>query len=277
LVQRIRFLLGDNPWETLGETSSDTSDIEVSDGADWAPGDIGEFLGTGDTFYVRAVEGSELPSVRGYYGSTADAHSQQRILKNPKYHHGEIVNAITSVINFELPFPRIYKVAPDTITPDQSGTIWYDLNADALGLVSVEQLGDNIPVQRRRYGEFHKWTRVRFERNLPTSLCASGVGLAFPDGFLDTDNTVYVKYAAKVTDDILGGEYQDFDAGDAVVEAIVLGAVALLQSALELRKPRKGAQETDNLRSGSYFGQLYKKALWTAEKEIRARYPLMAL
>jgi hypothetical protein len=105
-------------------------------------------------------------------------------------------------------------------------------------------------------------------------LVNTGVGVSFPV-FRDQDNTIYVTYAAKVTDEVLGGEYQDFDAGDAVVEAIVLGAVALLQSALELRKPRKGAQETDNLRSGSYFGQLYKKALWTAEKEIRAEHPLM--
>jgi hypothetical protein len=265
------------PWETTGDASSATSFVTVNDGTDWAEGDVGEF-DDGDTFWVRQPVAEELTSVRSYYGSTGAFHaSGSRILKNPKYKHREITNAISSVINFELPFPRIYKVASDTITPDQSGTIWYDLDADALGLVSVEQLGDNIPVQRRRYGEFHKWTRVRFERNLPTSLCASGVGLAFPDGFLDNDNTVYVTFAEKITDDTLAGEYLDFDAGDAVVEAIVLGSVALLQSALELRKPRKGAQETDNLRSGSYFGQLYKKALWTAEKEIRARYPLMAL
>jgi hypothetical protein len=275
-VQRIRFLLGDNPWETTGAADSATSDILVADGEDWARGSTGEFE-DGDTFFVRDVSGDNVVATRSYYGSTGAAHVSGRIFKEPKYSYNEITNAISSVINFELPWPRIYKVASDTITPDQSGTIWYDLDADALGLVSVEQLGDNIPVQRRRYGEFHKWTRVRFERNLPTSLCASGVGLAFPDGFLDNDNTVYVTFAEKITDDTLAGEYLDFDAGDAVVEAIVLGSVALLQSALELRKPRKGAQETDNLRSGSYFGQLYKKALWTAEKEIRARYPLMAL
>jgi hypothetical protein len=97
----------------------------------------------------------------------------------------------------------------------------------------------------------------------------------FPDGFLDQDNVVYVQYASKITDTTLGGEYQDFSAGEAVVEAIVLGSVALMQSALELRKGRHDAQDTDNLRSGSYFGQLYRKALATAEKEIRQRSPLM--
>jgi hypothetical protein len=274
VVQRIRFLLGDNPWETTGETSSASSDIEVANAEEWAPGDIGEFLGTGDTFYVKSVEGSELPSVRGYYGSTADAHSQQRILKNPKYHFGEITNAITSVINFELPWPRIYKVASDSITPDITKK-WYDLNAEAMGLVSVDQLSDSAPLARQRYGTFHKWERVKFERNLPTTLVASGVGVMFPDGFLDQDNVVYIQYATKITDEVLGGEYQDFSAGEAVVEAIVLGSVALMQSALELRKGRHDAQDTDNLRSGSYFGQLYRKALASAEKEIRQRHPLM--
>jgi hypothetical protein len=279
LVQRVRWLLGDNPWETMGETSSDISDIEVADGADWAVGDIGEFLGTGDTFYVRAVEGSELPSVRGYYGSTADSHSQQRILKNPKYHYHEITNAITSVINFELPWPRIYKVDTTDVDPDTVGhptttDSWYALPTEALGLVSVVQVSDQSPGRKLEYGMFHSDYRVIFQRDLPSALVNTGVGISFPL-FRDPDNTIYVTYAAKVTDEVLGGAYTDFDAGDAVVEAIVLGAVALLQSALEIRKPRKGAQETDNLRSGSYFGQLYKKALWTAEKEIRAEHPLM--
>jgi hypothetical protein len=278
-VQRIRFLIGDNPWETMGSTSSATSDIVVADGEDWKPGDIGEFLGTGDTFYVRSVEGTELPSVRGYYGSTADAHSQQRILKNPKYHYGEITNAITSVINFELPWPRIYKVAnttvdPDTVSHPVTADSWYALPAEAMELVSVMQLSDQSPARKLQYGMFHSQWPVNFQRNLPSALVNTGVGVSFPS-FIDKDNDVYVTYAAQITDAVLGGAYQDFSAGDAVVEAIVLGAVALLQSALELRKPRKGAQETDNLRSGSYFGQLYKKALWTAEKEIRAEHPLM--
>jgi hypothetical protein len=259
----------------MGETASDTSDIEVADGTDWAQGDIGEFLGDGDTFYVRSVEGSELPSIRGYYGSTATAHSQQRILKNPRFHYSEITNAITSVINFELPWPRIYKVSFDTITPAASTTKWYDLASDAMGLVSVDQVGDQAPLDRQRYGSFHRWDRVRFERHLPAALCASGVGLMFPDGFLDPDNTVYVQYAAKITDNTTGGEYTDFTQDDAVVEAVCLGAVALLQSALELRKGPHDAQDTDNLRASSYFGQLYKKALASAEKEIHQRNPLM--
>jgi hypothetical protein len=219
-------------------------------------------------------EGSELAATRSYYGSTGAAHTQGRILKNPKYRYNEITNAISSVINFELPWPRIYKVASDSITPDTTKK-WYDLNAEAMGLVSVDQLSDSAPLARQRYGTFHKWERVKFERNLPTTLVASGVGVMFPDGFLDQDNVVYIQYASKVTDEVLGGAYQDFSAGEAVVEAIVLGSVALLQSALELRKGRHDAQDTDNLRSGSYFGQLYRKALASAEKEIRQRHPLM--
>jgi hypothetical protein len=279
VVQRIRLLLGDNAWETLGDASSDTSDIEVQDGEEWQKGDIGEFE-DGDTFLVQDKVSNTLSVARSYYGSTGAAHAtSSRILKNPKYRYSEITNAISSVISFELPWPRIYKVRSDTIDPDTvshpvtSGS-WYALPSEALGLVSVVQVSDDSPAKKLQYGMFHSPWSVDFQRNLPLALVNTGVGVSFPV-FRDSDNTIYVTYAAQFTDTVTSGSYEDFDAGTAVVEAVVLGSVALLQSALELRKPRKGAQETDNLRSGSYFGTLYKKALWTAEKQIRNENPLM--
>jgi hypothetical protein len=280
LVQRIRLLLGDNPWETLGEASSDTSDIEVQDGEEWEKGDIGEFVEDGDTFFVQDKVSNTLSVVRSYYGSTGASHAtSSRILKGPKYRYSEITNAISSVIGFELPWPRIYKVDDATIDPDTvshpvTADSWYALPAEAMELVSVIQVSDQSPGRKLQYGLFHSQYPVNFQRNLPLALVNTGVGVSFP-AFIDSDNDIYVTYAAQITDTVTTGSYDDFDAGDAVVEAIALGAVALLQSALELRKPRKGAQETDNLRSGSYFGTLYKKALWTAEKQIRNEHPLM--
>lgn len=280
VVQRVRIHLGDMPWESAGTASSTTSVIAVTDGTDWSEGDIGELIdvttGVAETFYVSSVSSNNLTAVRGYYGSVAAAHvTSSRILKNPKYRTLEITNAIDSIINWELPWPRIYKVVSDSITPATSTTEWYDLAADALGLVSVYQLSDNTPVQRRKYGRFHQFERVSFERNLPTALCASGVGVRFPDGFLDDNNTVSIKYAAKITDTITTAAYDDLTDGDAVVEAIIFGTVALLQGSLELRKPRKSAQETDNLRPASYFAGLFTKALTSAEKELRSKSPLM--
>ena len=137
-------------------------------------------------------------------------------MKNPKFHYGEITSAISSVINFELPWPRIYKVSYLQLTPDPD-KVWYSLASDAMGLISVTQMDDNTPTKRRRYGSFHKWERVRFERNLPDELVDANVGVSFPDGLFHPDNIIYVEYAAKITDNLTGGAYTDFTQDDAVV------------------------------------------------------------
>jgi hypothetical protein len=248
----------------------------VADGEDWTEGNIGEFVEDGDTFYVRSISGADLNSTRSYYGSTGTTHtSGARILKDPKYRYNEIVNAISTVIQGYLPWPRIYKVTADTITPDATNTTWYDLAADALGIVSIYQLSDNTPKQLQTYNEFHQYDRVTFKRNLPTTLCASGVGLRFPDGFLDQDNTVYINYAAKITDTVSATNYSDFSDGDAVTEAIILGAAQLLQRMLEVRKVRNSDNQPDYIRSGRDMNSLFQAALNTAEKEIRLKTPLV--
>jgi hypothetical protein len=272
-VQRIRFHLGDLPWETVGSGPGVGNEVTVEDGEDWAIGDIGEFQDDGESFWVRTPDSFEIEVTRGYYGTTQSTHSSDtRILKNPKYRYSEIVNAITATIQGFLPSDRVYKVTADTITPDAADTTWYDLAADALGLVSVEQL---VNTELMKYGQHHAWGRVQFQRNLPMSLVASGVGVAFPDGFADVSSTVYINYAAKITASVTSGEYDDFSDGEAVTEAIIYGAVALLQGSLELRKPRKGAAETNNLQSASYFNRIYHSALNQAAKEIRQQAPLM--
>jgi len=279
LVHRVRLLLGDNPWESTGAAVDDiTPYVGVTSGEDWKKGDILEFQNNGEAVNVSSANGNTLTTVRAYYG-TAIPQASGRVLKNPKYRYEEITNAISSVINFELPWPRVYKVEATSIDPDTSSHpvttgSWYALPAVALDLVSVAQIDDQSPARALPYGKFHSDYPVWFDRNLPLALVNTGVGVSFAN-FRDKDNTIYVNYAAKITDEVTSGSYTDFDAGDAVVEAIVLGTVALLQSALEIRKPRKGAQETDNLRTGSYFAGLFKKALTSAEKEIRSRTPLM--
>ncbi len=279
VVERVRFYLGDHAWEDIGDALDATSSVFVGNGDDWAKGDLGEFVEDGDTYRVQEVLGDELDSVRSYYGSTGAAHTGARILKNPKYHYSEITNAITSVINFELPWPRIYMVEtaqidPDTVSHPVTADSWYALPSDALGLVNVSQISDQTPARKLEYGLLHTPWPIRFQRDLPLALVNTSVGVSF-ENFRDTDNTIYVTYARSITDTVSSGFYEDLDTGDAVVEAIVLGAVALLQSALELRKGRHDAQNTDNLRSGSYFGGLYKKALATAEKQIHKEHPLI--
>lgn len=277
LIQRVRYHLGDFPWETTGAAASGSSTVTVEDGSDWSEGQIGEFATDGDTFRVNSIEGGYDGNVlRSYAGSTGAAHTAgSRILRDPKFRYLEITNAISQVIEFMLPWPRIYKVTADTITPDPTNKAWYDLAADALALVSVKQLYSTSDRSVQVYGPRHGQPRVSFQRGLPTSLVASGVGVAFPDGFRHATNTVNINYAAKITDTIATAAYADFSAGEAVTSAIEYGAVALLQGTLELRRPRESAEDTDPLRGYSLFGRLFMKAMFNAEKELRQRSPLM--
>lgn len=281
LIQRIRWHLGDFPWETTGTASSASSVIAVVDGTDWSEGDYGELIdivtGVPEGFWTQSIATNNVTAVRGYYGSTAATHSTagNRILKNPKYKTLEITNAISEIIEFALPWPKFYKVTADTITPDAANKEWYDLAADAYALVRVRQLYGANDRRVYEYGGRHIFNRVGFERGLPTSLVASGVGVAFPDGFAHTSNTVSIDYAAKITDTVTATLYTDFSAGDAIASAIEFGAVALLQGSLELRKPRHSADETDNLKPSVLFERLFRRALATAEKELRQKQGLM--
>jgi hypothetical protein len=290
VVQRIRFHLGDLPWESTGIAASSSSVVAVANGGDWSEGDILEFANNGECVFIQSNSGNNLTGVRGYYGSTADTQASGRILKNPRFRYGEIINAISVVIQGYLPWPRVYKVTQMSITPgwgDAWGAIpwggggsfggatpWLDLgDSEALGLCSVFQQDDDAVA---RYGQYHQYGRVFFERNLPTTLVASGAGIAFPDGVANITNDIIVHYASKYTATVDTGAYTDFSDGDSITEAIILGAVAFLQQALEIRKPRKALNEANRLNAGAYYNQLFHSALNSAEKEIRVRNPLMS-
>lgn len=299
LVQRIRWNLGDLPWEGTGTAANTTSTVVVNDGGDWAEGDIGEILDavTGDTEIFRDSgqhSGNNVTAVRGYYGSTAAAHiTTSRILKNPKFRYHEITNAISSVIN-DLPWPCIYKIVAQNVTASVTGGWggawgsspwgggsggssgpWYNLNAAALAIQSAYQETLVTPAELHTFGGYHSWSRIVLKRGLPASLAASGVGVAFPDGVNNTVNPVTVNYAAKITDTVATGDYSDLTAGDPIVEAIIYGATALMTGALEIRKPRHAADEVDNLRAGAMFNSFFERALRSAEKDLRQKSPLM--
>ena len=99
--------------------------------------------------------------------------------------------------------------------------------------------------------------------------------MLFPDGFFHATNTVDIEYAAKITDVQAASVYSDFTDGDAVVEAIIYGAVSHLEAALENRKPRKPRQDRETLRGASMFDRKFEEALNRAQMELRATMPLM--
>lgn len=276
LVQRVRYELGDRPWETTGSAAGATGVVAVADGTDWSEGDIGEFVTDGDTFWVQSINVNDLTAVRSYWGSTGAAHgASSRIYKNPRYTFMEITNAITAVIQDRL-WPHAWKKVADSITPSPTTTIWYDLAAPARALIrAVQQYGPS-DLAVGFFGIRHTAPRIVFERNLPAAICASGVGVQFPDGFYHASNDVAIDYAAKITATVGTGSYSDISDGDTVVEAIIYGAAAHLEAALENRKPRKPRQDRETLRGASMYESKFQDALARTTLELKDTIPMMS-
>lgn len=274
LVQRIRRELGDFPWEdTSCSAASATSTITGATAGSWVRGDIGEFVTDGDTFLTISESGGTITATRSYDGSTGATHTTERVLKNPRYRYLEIVNAIESVIQDRL-WPWAWKKVADTITPDPSSTTWYDLAADAVGLISVRQLHGTANTKEGRYGG-RRDKRVWMQRNMTTTLCNSGTGLRFPDGFWHPTNTVNVDYAARITDTVGAGAYSDITDGDGVVEAIIYGAVSHLEAALENRKPRRPREDRETLRGAALYERKFQDALHRSKMQLSATIPMI--
>ena len=273
LFQRIRFELGDRPWEDSSCSAANaTSTITGATTDFWEKGDVGEFVTDGDAFLVISETAGTITATRSYWGSTGAAHTTERVLKNPRFTFFEIANAVDSVVRDRL-YPRAYKKVADTITPAASTTVWYDLAAPALGIIDARQLYGTSDTKEGRFGERHDNRSIILRRNMTTSLVASGVGVRFPGGFFHDSNTVNIDYEAKITSDLSGSNYSDFTAGDAVVEAIIFGVCAHLESAAENRKPRKPAQDRDTMRVAQHYENKFQAALAQAEQEMRHTIP----
>lgn len=275
LVQRIRWEQKDFPWETTGSAASSSSVVSVADGTDWGEGELGEFQDDGEIFYVKSISTNDLTCSRGYYGTTAATHASGRIVKRPRHFYYEIVNAISSVIQGQLMWPKVYKKVADSITPSPADTVWYDLAADALDLIDVRQLYGTSDTKEYRYGLRHDSHKVVLRRNMTTSLATSGVGVSFPGGFIHPTNTVNIDYAARITDTVATNSYSDLTDGDALVEAVIYGAVAHLEGGLENSKPRKPRQDRETLRGAALYTQKFNDALNRAQADLRASMPLM--
>jgi len=274
LAQRIRYEANDHPWEDTGAAANATSTITGVTTAFWVKGDIGEFAADGDTFYTQSEAAGTITAVRSYNGSTGATHAAaSRIFKNPRYTLTEINNAVEGVIQ-DLPFPQTYKAVLDSVTPAPTTTVWYDLAAPARRLIKVVQPFGPGDALLGFYGVRHAAPRVIFERNLPTAQVTSLAGLMFPDGFYHESNVVAVTYAAKITDTGTTS-WDDLQEGDNITEAVVYGAVARLEAALEQKKPRKPRQDRETLRGASLYERKYQQALNRARQELRATVPLM--
>lgn len=236
LVQRVRDLVHDNPYETTSTTTTTSTTVAVVDGTRWDEGDAGEWQ-TGtvgyEQFRVASVSSNNLTVTRGYNGTTAETHtSGDRVIKNPLFTGRQIQQAIAAVIN-EL-WPRVYITGTVSLTP-VTGQLWYDLDAETLDIIKVGQL---YGASSERFGRFGiKGTHpYAYDGNLPAALVASGKGIRFPAGLFSPSNTVTVTDKRAIT-----GTSDIEDSGQLpVADAVVYGAVGRLLQALETKRVASG-------------------------------------
>lgn len=237
LVQRVRNLLNDRPWETTSTTTGTGTPVAVPDGTKWAAGDIGEWTYTGtvggELFLVQSVSGNNLTVVRGYGGTTAEAHtSGDRVTKNPTFYYRDIVEALDETLNGL--WPTVWKVVSQDVTPDSTKN-WIDSGlsgseiTDVMDLSAVGQVHGSNSDLWGEYGPGHQ-KRVRFRRNLPTATWTSTIAVRFPDGYYHGTNAVTFRWRARITDVVSGSNYSDISDGKLIEPIIWLAAARLLDS-----------------------------------------------
>lgn len=290
LIQDIRHLLQDNPWEASSTTTTTSATVAVPDGTKWAAGDIGEwsFSGTvgGEQFLVTSVSGNNLTTVRGYNGTTSETHSSgDRVVKNPRYTVIQITDAIDRVIDGL--YPTAWTVTSTNITPSSTAT-WFDSGlsaANALALIDMQSAVQRYGPSNDKLGYYGaskagvRMLPIQFVRDAPTALLTSGVGVRFPGRFHHTSNVVAVSWRVKITNTVSGGNYSDIDEG-LLTEAIANGVCARLVEAKDIPNVSEEArlgQESPGafLSIGSFFEQKYLELLAQYHLDLRNRIPQM--
>lgn len=119
----------DRPFETTLQEALDNSetDIDVLEGADWALGDVGEIVETGERFLVLSVATDTLTVVRGYGSVAATAAATGGLVrKNPRYTQDQVDSALKAVLS-SLTAWGVHAFGTTTITLDVN-TMAYDLS-----------------------------------------------------------------------------------------------------------------------------------------------------
>lgn len=237
LILRVRRLLDDNSFsdlDTAGVAPGGTS-VTVADSSKYEIGDFIEWQDDGDVALVTALpDGTHLTVRRSQKGTTASTHAASTvILKNPHFYYNDIADQINRVIKSLWPYA--WKgVSLSAITPAPTTTVWYNAAADLIDLVHVTQRYGTV-AKVAFYGDTGSGLAVQVERNMPTAVVASGVGIRFPNGFATNDYDVNVTYRAKLTDTLSTGNYSDLS-DDTLAEAIIHLAAGQLVAYKEARK-----------------------------------------
>jgi hypothetical protein len=220
LVARLRRLLKDEPWEDTVSVAIGASDttVQFTNPTKWAPNCIAE-IGTEELHISPQATPLANPITvrRAYHATTATAHAVgDVVLKDARIEYHVASEAITAVATRDLE-PYIYTAGLITITPSTTTDLYEVSDTNFRGIIGATQLSTGSVTDSNRY------PAVKVERNVPSSISASGIALRFPWTF-DSTNDINVTYAAAITaDTIPEGE---------VADLIVLGAAARVLKSL---------------------------------------------
>ena len=277
LITRIRRLLDDDPFEDRVTTSNHVvgSTVTVSDGTQWAVGNWGEYDETPyDQFLVRSIATHVLTVKNGHHNTTDTAHAiGVAIKKEPAYQGQQVIQHIDSTIQ-EL-WPYAWKAATGTVAPTTA--IWYNGAATWMDLISATQLYGGSDQYVGFYGSRGSGYPIAFSRNIPATLCGSGVGLRFPNGFYDDTNDVNVTARALITTtQTVSGTYDDLADG-LLAEVVAMGAAAKAVAAKDI--PRVGEDTSvgdatvrpqDRIQTAAWFEAQYRKLLHNYNLYLRS-------
>jgi len=264
LIPRVRTFLDERPLVSTGTaTNGTTTNITVTDNADWEVGAILEFQDNGEQCLVQSAAANPITVVRGWNGTTAAAHSSITVFRDPQYTYKNINERITSAV--QRLWPYAWKVSTKDITPDPTNKVWYDLDATFMDMVNAAQLYGATSENVGLFGEKGTGRAIVVAKNLPTALVTSGKGVKFPQGFFHASNTVKVTYRAVIT-----GTSDIEDSGSLpVADAVIYGALAGLLTGKEIERLTVGedAEVARSVRAGArlgaagYYSQLFQEKL----------------
>jgi hypothetical protein len=276
LVPRVRRLLEDEPAEDrLGKAISDTTSetAVVGNPTLWAENSIIEFDdASGEQARTRGTPtGNTLDIKRGHNNTTAATHLDGAVLlKDPRFAYDNIIEAMTRTVNDDF-FPWIWDTATDTITYDSTKNL-YNAATDFIDLIAAVQKSTSTVTDQHRYGTGYPAKAIHVERDVDTTIAASGVAYRFPHGFYNTTNTVKVKYRRLYTTSTIPDDW--------IADALVYGACARLLRAKAapitgMERPANESAEThaDLLRVASFFQRDFEDKRHRISNDLKSREP----